>query len=248
MTCALLDGDLIAYRSSASCMPTKSRLVSDPLDIAIRRADDMIKMILERVGATSYNLYISGGTNFRTEYNADYKANRQDTVRPEWLEAVREHLVMIHAAKVQDNQEADDAMGICQCSNEDTIICSLDKDMLCIPGRHYSWEIQGTSSLGKTWKKEEVFTEQTVIEAMRHFYMQLLLGDRADNIFGFDGLMRSALPVKYQHISDELASYDDERDMFDFVRGLYDDDERLLKNGRCLWIRRAEGELWNFPK
>jgi hypothetical protein len=73
------------------------------------------------------------------------------------------------------------------------------------------------------------------------------MGDRTDNIFGFDGIARQKVPKKLEHVMAELESYDDELDMFNFVRGLYNDDVTLLKNGICLWIRRNEGEIWKFP-
>jgi hypothetical protein len=73
------------------------------------------------------------------------------------------------------------------------------------------------------------------------------MGDKADNIFGFDGLARQKVPQKFEGIFNELASYDKECDMFNLVQSLYNDDERLLMNGRCLWIRQKEDEIWKFP-
>jgi len=86
------------------------------------------------------------------------------------------------------------------------------------------------------------------VDAIRHFYWQLIMGDRTDNIFGFDGKARQTVPKKLEPTLTELASYDDELDMFEFVRSLYNDDERLLMNGICLWIRRNPDEIWQFPK
>jgi 5'-3' exonuclease len=190
---------------------------------------------MEETGATSYKAFLTGSDNFRLEHNPAYKANRKDVPRPRWLQDVREHLVLQWNASVEDGQEADDALGIHQCANENTTICSIDKDLLMIPGFHYNF-VTGEH------------LEQHPIPAIRRMYYQLLMGDRTDNVFGFDGIARQKVPNKLQHIFDELDSYDDELDMFDFVRNLYNDDTTLLKNGRCLWIRRKEGELWNFPK
>ena len=239
-TTVLIDADIVAYRCAASCE-------NESAELAISRTNDLIQRIIDETKATSYNCYLTGGNNYRYQYNPDYKGNRVDTPRPRWLQPVREHLVTTWNASVEDGQEADDAMGIFQSANKNTIISSLDKDMHMIPGEHHSWTISGTSSTGKVWEKPGCLREISMIDANRHFYWQLLMGDKADNIFGFDGLARAKVPLKLQYIFDELASYTDEMDMFEFVRELYNDDDRLLMNGICLWIRRNEDEIWRFP-
>lgn len=234
MTIALLDGDIIAYRAAGSCQPTKEKPHLEPLDVAIFRADDLMNRIVNETKADAYNCYLSGGECYRHRYNPEYKANRKDIPRPEWLQPVREHLVTQWNASVAIDQEADDEMGIYQMSHKDTIICSIDKDMLMIPGEHYNF-VTGE------------FREQFTIPAIRHFYWQLIMGDRTDNIFGFDGKARNTVPKKLESTMDELASYDDELDMFEFVQALYSDDDRLLMNGICLWIRREPEQIWKFP-
>lgn len=232
---ALIDGDIVAYRSAASCEPSKQRLYQEPVEVAILRANDLMTRILHETSADSYRCFLTGSDNFRMEYNPLYKANRADTPRPEWLQPVREHLVSFWAASVEDGQEADDAMGIYQMSGpEDSIICTIDKDLLMIPGKHYNF-ITGE------------FREQSTVGAKRRLYYQLIMGDRTDNIFGFDGLARQTVPKKMQSLMDELDSYDSELDMCSFVRDLYNDDERFLMNARCLYIRQKEGEIWDLP-
>ena len=236
MTIALIDSDIVAYRSAASCEPSKARAYTEPLEVAIQRADELMHRIMQDTEASSQQSFLTGSNNFRTKINPEYKANRKDKPRPQWLQPVREFLVTQWQAKVEDEQEADDALGIEQCAAElgSTIIVSIDKDLLCIPGRHYNF-VTGD------------FYEQDSISATRHFYYQLLLGDGSDNIFGFDGLARQKVPQKLEHVFNELGSYNDESDMFSFVRGLYNDDKRLLMNGQCLYIRREPDQIWQFP-
>jgi 5'-3' exonuclease len=231
MTCCLVDADIVAYRTAASCEPSKTRDWVEPIEVAIMRADELMARILHETNATSYKAFLTGSSNFRLEYNPEYKANRKDVPRPRWLQDVREHLVMAYNASVEDGQEADDAMGILQCQSEpgSTTIATIDKDLLMIPGFHYNF-VTGEH------------LEQHPIPAIRRMYYQLLMGDRTDNVFGFDGIARQTIPKKLEHVFNELASYDDELDMFDFVRGLYDNDELLLMNMRCLWISRKENE------
>lgn len=224
MTTALIDGDIVCYRCAATAE-------GDPVEIALLRADELLQRILHETNAESYKIFLTGSNNYRYQYNPEYKANRSDKPRPKWLQQVREHLVVAWKATVEDEQEADDAMGIYQTANQDTIICSIDKDLLMIPGKHYDFV-------------KNIHREQFTIPAIRHFYWQLIMGDRTDNIFGFDGKARQSVPKKLESVMEELASYDDELDMFGFVRDLYNDDERLLMNARCLWIRREENQDW----
>ena len=161
MTVALIDGDIVAYRCAATVKE------DDALDIGNWRASVMMDEIIADTGVSEYLLFLSGGENFRKTLYPLYKANRADKPRPRALQTVREYLVLDWNAKITDGIEADDALGIAQ--TEETIICSIDKDLLMIPGKHYNFV-----------KKE--FYEVSPTEALRVFYKQLLLGDRSDNV------------------------------------------------------------------
>jgi hypothetical protein len=232
MTVALVDGDIVAYRTAASC--EKQGVLMETQEVALLRADELMRRILQETDSDTYKTFLTGSDNYRMQYNPEYKANRKDVPRPAHLQAVREYLCTEWGASVEDGQEADDAMGIYQMANQETIICSIDKDLLMIPGEHYDF-VKGI--------RRDVYN----IPAIRHFYWQLIMGDRTDNVFGFDGIARQKVPKKLEHVMAELESFDDELDMFGFVRELYNNDDTLLMNGICLWIRRNEGEIWQFP-
>ena len=232
MTTALIDGDIVAYRTAASC--EKQGVLVETQEVALLRADELMHRILQETDSDTYKTFLTGGDNYRYKYNPEYKANRKDVPRPAHLQAVREYLCTEWGASVEDGQEADDAMGIYQTANKDTIICSIDKDLLMIPGEHYDF----VKSI-----RRDVYN----IPAIRHFYCQLIMGDRTDNVFGFDGSARQKVPKKLEHVMEQLENFDDELDMFGFVRDLYNNDDTLLMNGICLWIRRQEGEIWQFP-
>lgn len=225
MTTALLDADLIAYRCAATCEDF------DDSTVAIQRCFYLTEQILHSTQADSYTLYLTGSDNFRKKINPEYKANRKDKPRPKWLQDCREALVKEWQAVVTDGIEADDAMGINQ--TESTIICSLDKDMLQVPGHHYNWV-----------RDETTFV--TPEQGLKSFWMQALVGDVADNIIGVRGLG----PVKAGRILDPL--YADTLEVLDeiyyeTVRGLYNDDVRLHTNAKCLWILRHEAGFWLTP-
>jgi DNA polymerase-1 len=243
---ALIDGDICAYRSACSCekIPTLAELAAmgkdiddrndlievEPVEVALLRLEELIQNILRETSADEYKIYISGDNNFRYNINPEYKANRKDTRRPQHLQACNEYLVKEHNAIVTDGYEADDALGIEQtrCANyEDiggkvlkSIICSIDKDLLQIPGQHYNFV-----------KKE--FAHISELKGKQSLWRQMLVGDTSDNIFGIKGTG----PVGASKLIDVLV---DEEDMYNTVYELYNDHERFEMNLKCLTIMTKE--------
>lgn len=224
-----MDADIVAYRCSASCTN------GEPEEVSFARADELLRRILYQTNADYQICYLSGEGNFRLQYNPEYKANRKNMQRPAHLAATKQYLVEKWDAERADGEEADDLLGIYQSSIGDSVICSIDKDLLQVPGHHYNFV-------------KESSTYVSPVEGLQNFYYQLIMGDRVDNIFGYDGIARQTVPKKLQWAIDELMSYTIEQDMFDFVRDMYNDDDRLLMNGRCLWVRREKAQIWEFPK
>lgn len=222
---ALIDGDTVAYRCAAASE-------NDEEWVAISRCNESIERILGATKADECQVWLSDSAdnNFRYKLYPAYKANRPPE-RPRWLGILKNYLSLEWMATVAGGQEADDALGIAQFSSgKETIICANDKDMLMIPGHHYNFV-------------RETYLYQDEVEAIRHFYKQCMSGDRVDNI------------VKPAHLKgfgtkkiDELLNCcDNEADMFTRVREMYGNDEALRLNGRLLWVRRKENELWDFP-
>lgn len=170
---ALIDADVVAYRCAASCEPTKEKLEREPLELAIRRADELLYRILSDTQSDKYRLFISGSENFRELLYPLYKANRKHLPRPAWLEPVREFLVTEWKAEVTTGCEADDGVGI--AATEDTIICSNDKDLNQLPGAHYNFV------------KGEFFILDDY-EAALAFWSSMLIGDASDNLPGVPGI------------------------------------------------------------
>jgi len=200
------------------------------------RTDELMQRILFDTAAEHYYPYLTGSNNYRFKYYPEYKANRKDTAKPQWLEQVREHLVLNWNAQVSDGCEADDLMSIEQTKQPDeTIICTIDKDLLQVPGRHYNFV------------KSE-FRTITPVEGTFNFYWQFVMGDKADNIPGFDGLSRQTIPRFLEGTLSEMQGLaSDEQAIFQYVRDMYNDDERLLMNGICLWMQREPEQIWKFP-
>lgn len=214
---ALIDSDLVAFRCAASAE-------NEPEDIAILRVDKLMRDILEAVEAEEYLAFLTGPGNFRKQINPEYKANRKDTPPPKHLGICRHFLVRDWNAQVTKEIEADDALGIHQ-TNE-TVICSLDKDMLQVPGMHYQWPI---------YNREGRFHQVFELDGLKTFYKQMLIGDVSDNVKGVAGIGK----VRAAKLIDHLTT---EKEMFNTVCGLYNDADRFQTNLDCLWIMRNKDE------
>jgi DNA polymerase-1 len=187
-----------------------------------------------QTGGDSASFYLSGKNNFRYDVYPEYKANRDSMQEPRWRQQAKEYVLEKFKAEVSEGCEADDLMGIEQCKSEDTIIASLDKDLLMIPGRHFSWEIRGRSKSGP-WVKPSIHRTVSEIDGLRHFYKQCIIGDVADNVKG--------IPGRGEKYADKLLdSLETEREMFDAVRDAYGFDDAFLMNARCLWIFQKEND------
>lgn len=217
MTIALIDADLVAFRCAAT-VPQ-----DEPLDVAIYRVDVLMRQILEATECEQYKSFLTGRNNFRKLINTEYKANRKDKEPPFYLQDCRNYLIKEWNAIVSEGCEADDLLGIEQ--SDETVLCSLDKDLLMVPGKHFNWT------------KVE-YTHVDKLLGLRTFYKQMLIGDRSDNIFGVDKIG----PVKASRAIDNLIT---EQAMFDTVLELYECDvARFVMNAQCLWIMQNEGETW----
>lgn len=205
--------------------------------MACWQAGEMLRRIMHETNAMAHHVFLSGGRNFRYDIYPDYKANRRDVQRPRWLEPIRAYLVTEWKATVTDGIEADDAMGIAQGVHDgESIICTIDKDLLMIPGLHYNFV------------KQE-FRTVSPLEGLRHFYYQLIMGDKADNIPGYDGKMRQKVPKFLENDIAYLEECMTEEEMFEHVAAMYGQMgyEQMIVNGKCLWIQRKEDDFWQPP-
>lgn len=119
--------------------------------------------------------------NFRYAITEDYKANRKNFEKPFHYQTVRDHLVDKWSAKIsRSGWEADDEVSAIgwkswQEANDSVVLCSIDKDLDTVPGSHYRWPTHNKA--GKSYFVSEE-------EAMRNYWVQVLTGDKADNIRG----------------------------------------------------------------
>lgn len=251
-----------------------------------------LEIILQESEATDYTLYLTNTNrinkllnktrtreetptkqfvpNFREEkaVQKGYKANRKQD-KPKHFYNVLAHILANHPYHVNENGlEADDAMCIRQYKTwreQDTIICSRDKDVRQCPGLHYSWEINKQASVGPLFIEPLGFLEKKTKTSSgkpkpptlfggghKFFYAQMLMGDNTDNIGGLQGYG----PVFAYNLLNDATT---ERQCYELVAELYvkncgDDWKTLMKEqADLLWMVREVNEdgsakLWLPPR
>lgn len=222
---ALIDADVVAYRMAFGTE-------DEPEKVAIQKTSEFLEdLIFTYTEVEDCEGYLTGKSNFRFDIakTAPYKGTRV-AEKPKHLGIIRQYMIDAWAFSVQEGQEADDAIGIraYALGEEDYIICSIDKDLDNLRGHHYNFV-------------KNIRYYVTEDEAIKNFYMQVLTGDRVDNVPG----LRGVGPKKAEKILSEAKT---ETELFNAVLAAYDDDiHRMTEMAQLLWIRRKEGELWHPP-
>jgi 5'-3' exonuclease len=213
----LIDGDVITYRAGFAADSQIKRqaretnpditdeelreilLSTDYAPFALQNVKTVIEDILDQFNP-EYKLYVHAGGNFRDKRATikPYKGNRDPNNKPKYYKEIKEYMFdQWNAIPVRD-MESDDAIGIEQFDNSDkyTVICSIDKDMLIIPGWHYHLQ-----------RRELKY--QTIKDANNFFFWQMLVGDAVDNIPGIKGIgpkRADALLADHGHDTDRIRA------------------------------------------
>ena len=221
---ALIDGDILVYRIGFASE-------NEPESIAVARCSEFIEDLILFNGFDKYQGYLTGKRNFRNEIavTAPYKGNRK-SAKPKHYQLLRDYMESAWSFTMIEDQEADDAIGIAAYEMEvgEYCICSIDKDLDMLRGDHYNFV-----------KDERYFITEE--EGIKNFYKQLLMGDRVDNIIGIKGIGT----VKAERLLKECKN---ENEMYLAILEAYDGNaERVLENGRLLWIRREPNQIWTPP-
>ena len=222
---ALIDADVVAYRIAFGCQ-------DEPEKVAIAKVSEFLEeLVFTYTDVDDCEGYLTGKQNYRFDIakTAPYKGTRV-AEKPKHLGIIRQYMIDAWAFSVQEYQEADDAIGIRAYSlgEEDYVICSIDKDLDNIRGKHYNFV-----------KNEHYNITEEV--AIKNFYRQVLTGDRVDNVPGLAGIG----PKKADKILKDCST---EEDLYKAVLEAYDGNVELMTEmAQLLWIRRKEGELWQPP-
>ena len=220
----LIDGDILCYRVVFSREAVT-------LDEFYKVMDSYIKNIVDKADPDikNYTVYLTGAGNFRKEVavTAPYKGNRPP--KPEGLEEIRQYLVDFYPTVITVGEEADDLMAIEATARRNTsVLCTIDKDFDQVPGKHYNF-VKDIRYTVEDW------------EGLFFFYTQVLTGDRVDNIIGLQGIGPKKAEKALKDCKTELELYQKCLEMYD------NNEQRVIENGRLLWLRREAGQMWEPP-
>lgn len=221
----LIDADYLIYAIGFTCEDVSERTAKN------RLVETLENLVYIHLKADSYEAFLTGKGNFRYDIakTVPYKGNRKDTAKPPYYQELRDHMVKRLGAVVVEGQEADDEVAIRMSKEPDTYtLVGVDKDLLQIPGWHFN-----------PAKDLEQYVNE--FEAYKSFCLQLLTGDRTDNIPGLQGIgpKKAEKALKDSKTKQELLEtawkkYQELGYSLDY----------FTEQGQLLWLRRFEGELW----
>jgi hypothetical protein len=206
----------------------------DYLPFALSNAKTAVNHVLETFSDREYYKgYLTGKGNFRYDVATilPYKGNRDPSHKPKYYKEIREYLVNNYDVEVVEGIEADDAISIQQFAKPDksTCIVTIDKDLNMIPGYHYN-------------PRTKVFWYQSLHEADKFFWWQMMVGDATDNIRGVNGIG----PKKADKL---IASVDEDLEQVRAaVTQMYQEQygpswhEAMQEVATLLWMQRKEGD------
>jgi hypothetical protein len=225
------------------------RIIAEPVEYCLSTVKRMTAGIVEKAGAETYNIILSGKDNFRvkTATIQPYKGQRT-AAKPIHFDAIRNYITTVLNCITTVGEEADDYLSYRAVSHNETI-ATVDKDLNNTEGWHLNWNKDGMYYVDAR-------------TADQNFWVQMLTGDSTDNIAGIFKLtgtkasaamkqevqscatykeMRQCVIETYQRCFEKLAN----KMGVDFLPDgeLYD---MLSEIGQLLWMRREPDELWSI--
>jgi len=220
---ALIDGDVLLHQS-----------VWDKTSLAecIEKLEELITHCQEQVFCDDYLIAVGGPNNFREILYPMYKRSssrekaRQN--KSEFFNDLKEYLTGRVNVVLSYGCEADDLLRIwanqARKVNKEYIVCSIDKDLKCIVGKHYNLAKQTIEDIDEDW-------------ADNFYWKQILMGDSVDNIPGIEGIG----PKKADKILEGKKDKEERKQaVIEAYKVAYNDEwySYLLANGRLIHIWR----------
>lgn len=182
MTTALIDGDIVVYRAASPVQKTVDwgdglgAIAQTNHEAAAKLAVKITTDWARKARCDAIVVALSDPShNFRRQLADSYKANRKGIAKPMAFDTVRQALAENFRTVLIGGLEADDTMGIMHTGPKhagSSVIVSIDKDMLGVPGTHFNPI--------KDPRPHRVLPATAVL----HWMTQTLTGDSVDNIKG----------------------------------------------------------------
>lgn len=268
-----IDGDYLAYYASGNdeCEPGMARM----------NAMSLIEKFMGLTGACNAVVHnTASGCHKGERYLAatvkPYQGQRDGNRKPKNYPYMRELLLNytgeLFRTKTWTTREADDGFGACAYFASGNpaqagyaALATADKDMRMLPGLHVDW-----TKLCLTTVKPgeyEVIGPNDKIYGLKWFWLQMLMGDGADNcpglenyrILNADGSHKSTKPVGEKTALKLLEGIENGDDAYRRVIGLYRDsyrvypdgygDDRFCEQAALMWMRTGpKANLTDFAE
>ena len=198
-----------------------------------------VREICEKFFTDEFLFAVKSDSNFRDDIYSEYKGHRRpDEFSIPWVQLVTEELQKDDFLKPAVGMEADDLVRIwavqCEMHNIPYVVCTIDKDMDCIEGKHFN-------------PKKQLQYTVTPLEAKRRFYSQLLQGDPVDKIPGLPGIGPKKADAAIAHCTTD-------EEFQEVVINMYIEkhqdawDSYLLANGKLIHILRHHNDYFSFDE
>jgi len=165
---------------------------------ALVHAEEKLQLILDGIGGKLENveLHFTGGRSsfrydllkeaFPNDEEMHYKFKRKKKSAPCGLQELKELMCTRHEGQIWYEWEADDVVVLLKKLHEDnSILCAVDKDVLKNTiGKHWNYYEAGYLANPIIMKWDE-FDED---EANYNQYLQVIVGDKSDNVPGLKGI------------------------------------------------------------
>ena len=183
----VVDADALVYKCGFAAE-------GEPLEYVLSTVKRALLKTKDECNAEEMEVYIKGTGNFRESVavSKGYKAQRSKK-KPRYYEEIRDYLQTRWGAIQVDEMEADDMVSmllyedyVATSGKKDKatlILSSPDKDLNNTPGWHHNHTKNEVR-----WISGE--------QALRHFWFQMLAGDKADNIPGLPSLPPAFLRLR----------------------------------------------------
>jgi len=174
------------------------------LNDGIRELENLIEWVIDETGSDEARLMLTHPEQYRKDILETYKGQRTSR-KPMILPGLREHIMNEMGGEMVKGLEGDDLLGLAATADPThTVIYSIDKDMLTVPGQHWHAEMRDVHVVGQ-------------YDADMFFYEQILTGDSVDNYKGCPGVG----PVKAKKILADAVKH------FQNMDGLGNDNDNL---------------------
>lgn len=162
----LIDADSLMYFSSYGS--EEDQILSETK--LSEKIYDILNIVGQSYNVEKYYIFVKGQNNFRYKIFPAYKKNRP--AKHPIIDTLNQYLIEEFQAIQSHNAESDDYVYSYSQVPEfkgRAIICSVDKDMLQIPGVHYDYQKN----------KYHIISEE---EGRYNLAIQMIMGDAADGI------------------------------------------------------------------